>query len=77
MHKGARDDPTLSFAKFRKFHFLSNTLYLAFFHLFVFTSIYNIILWADFAMCRVVLAVYLVYLSYFLTLFSLYIYYKK
>ena len=57
MHKGARDDPTLSFAKFKKFHNSSTTFVSCFFHLFVFTSISNITLWADFVMCLVVLAV--------------------
>ena len=42
----------------------------------MFISISNITLRANFAMCRVVWAVYLVYLSY-LTLFSLYSYYKN
>ena len=76
MHKGARDALFLSFAKFRKFLFSSTTLvsFFFFFHLFVSTSIST--LWADFAMCQVVLAVYLVYLSYF-TLFYLCDYYKN
>ena len=42
----------------------------------MFTSISNITLWTNFAMCRVVWVVYLVYLSY-LTLFSLCSYYKN
>ena len=57
------------------FHLLH--LYLAFF-----SPVYQIqpygptLLWADFAMCRVVLAVYLIYFSY-LTLFSRCNYYKN
>ena len=50
MHKGARDDSTLSFATFRKFHFSSTTFVACIFQLFMVTSISNIALWADFVM---------------------------
>ena len=42
MHAVARSDPTLTFAKSRKFHFSSATFVSCFFQLFVFTSISNI-----------------------------------
>ena len=70
MHKGARDDPTLSFAKFRKFTFHPLHLYLDFFSSVCPIEPYGpILLWADFA----VLAVYLVDLSYLSILYVIFI----
>ena len=52
MYVGARDDPTLPFAKERNFHYSSTctTFVFSCFSLFVFTSISNITLWAAFVM---------------------------
>ena len=74
MHTGTRDEPT-SPPSLENFTFQQLCVYLALFHLFVFISISNITQCADFVMCRVVLAVYLDYLSYS-TLSSVCNYYK-
>ena len=52
MYVGTRDDPTLPFAKLRKFHYSSTctTFVFSCFYLFVFTSISNITVRADFVM---------------------------